>query len=202
MHPEKGGDMTASIDVARPAKAPGFYRGAALPMAADLAATPASGLRVQLCGDAHLSDFGAFASPERNLVFDVNDFDETLPGPFEWDVKRRAGGEAQAAALIDNCINELARDRARAASLYLDLGLVLGFGVPSGFGLGLGLSVDPRHVLAAGLPLGLLCRDALRGLVGPHEELVQPRRPVILGRRVLTLQAGLRSRPRIQLGRG
>jgi uncharacterized protein (DUF2252 family) len=67
-----------------------FYRGAALPMAADLATTPTSGLRVQLCGDAHLSNFGAFASPERNLVFDVNDFDETLPGPFEWDVKRLA----------------------------------------------------------------------------------------------------------------
>jgi hypothetical protein len=67
-----------------------YYRGAALPMAADLAGTPASGLRVQLCGDAHLSNFGAFASPERNLVFDVNDFDETLPGPFEWDVKRLA----------------------------------------------------------------------------------------------------------------
>ena len=67
-----------------------FYRGAALPMAADLAGTPAAGLRVQLCGDAHLSNFGAFASPERNLVFDVNDFDETLPGPFEWDVKRLA----------------------------------------------------------------------------------------------------------------
>jgi uncharacterized protein (DUF2252 family) len=67
-----------------------FYRGAALPMAADLAGTPISGLRVQLCGDAHLSNFGAFASPERRLVFDVNDFDETLPGPFEWDVKRLA----------------------------------------------------------------------------------------------------------------
>ena len=67
-----------------------FYRGAALPMAADLATTPASGLLVQLCGDAHLSNFGAFASPERRLVFDVNDFDETLPGPFEWDVKRLA----------------------------------------------------------------------------------------------------------------
>ena len=67
-----------------------FYRGAALPMAADLATTPTSGLRVQLCGDAHLSNFGAFASPERKLVFDVNDFDETLPGPFEWDVKRLA----------------------------------------------------------------------------------------------------------------
>ena len=65
-----------------------FYRGAALPMAADLAATPAAGFRVQLCGDAHLSNFGVFGSPERRLVFDVNDFDETLPGPFEWDVKR------------------------------------------------------------------------------------------------------------------
>ena len=73
-----------------------FYRGAALPMAADLATTPASGLRVQLCGDAHLSNFGAFASPERNLVFDVNDFDETLPGPFEWDIKRLAASLAVA----------------------------------------------------------------------------------------------------------
>src|SRR3954464_20980 len=66
------------------------YRGAALPLAADLATTPTSGLRVQLCGDAHLANFGAFASPERKLVFDVNDFDETLPGPWEWDVKRLA----------------------------------------------------------------------------------------------------------------
>jgi hypothetical protein len=65
-----------------------YYRGAALPMAADLAGMRSSGLRVQLCGDAHLSNFGAFASPERRLVFDLNDFDETLPGPFEWDVKR------------------------------------------------------------------------------------------------------------------
>ena len=73
-----------------------FYRGAALPMAADLASTPSSGLRVQLCGDAHLSNFGAFASPERRLVFDVNDFDESLPGPFEWDVKRLAASLAVA----------------------------------------------------------------------------------------------------------
>jgi uncharacterized protein (DUF2252 family) len=67
-----------------------FYRGAALIMASDLAATPRSGLQVQCCGDAHLSNFGVFASPERQLVFDVNDFDETLPGPWEWDVKRLA----------------------------------------------------------------------------------------------------------------
>jgi uncharacterized protein (DUF2252 family) len=65
-------------------------------MAADLATTPTSGLRVQLCGDAHLSNFGAFASPSRRLIFDVNDFDETLPGPFEWDVKRLAASLAVA----------------------------------------------------------------------------------------------------------
>ena len=67
-----------------------FYRGAARIMAADLSGTPTAGLNVQLCGDAHLSNFGLFASPERKLVFDLNDFDETLPGPFEYDVKRMA----------------------------------------------------------------------------------------------------------------
>ena len=67
-----------------------FYRGAALIMAADLAATPSSGLHAQICGDAHLSNFGVFASPERQAMFDINDFDETLPGPWEWDVKRLA----------------------------------------------------------------------------------------------------------------
>ncbi|MDT5092048.1 MAG: hypothetical protein QOH60_1411 [Mycobacterium sp.] len=65
-----------------------FFRGAALIMASDLAGHPHTGLDVQLCGDAHLANFGLFASPERNLVFDINDFDETLPGPWEWDVKR------------------------------------------------------------------------------------------------------------------
>jgi uncharacterized protein (DUF2252 family) len=67
-----------------------FYRGAALIMASDLGATPRSGVTVQLCGDAHLSNFGLFASPERQMLFDINDFDETLPGPWEWDVKRLA----------------------------------------------------------------------------------------------------------------
>jgi uncharacterized protein (DUF2252 family) len=71
-----------------------FYRGAAAIMAADLAASPDSGLRVQLCGDAHLSNFGVFQAPDRRLVFDINDFDETLPGPFEWDVKRLAASVA------------------------------------------------------------------------------------------------------------
>ncbi|QEV99297.1 DUF2252 domain-containing protein [Microbacterium caowuchunii] len=65
-----------------------FFRGAAAIMAADLADTPTSGITVQLCGDAHLSNFGIFATPERNLIFDINDFDETLPGPWEWDLKR------------------------------------------------------------------------------------------------------------------
>ena len=67
-----------------------FYRGAALPMAADLSTSANTGLNVQLCGDAHLANFGGFASPERDLVFDINDFDETAVGPFEWDVKRLA----------------------------------------------------------------------------------------------------------------
>jgi Uncharacterized protein conserved in bacteria (DUF2252) len=74
-----------------------FYRGAALPMASDLARTPVSGLAVQACGDAHLSNFGIFGSAERLLVFDVNDFDETLPGPWEWDVKRLAASVEVAA---------------------------------------------------------------------------------------------------------
>jgi hypothetical protein len=74
-----------------------FYRGAARIMAEDLKDTPTAGLSVQLCGDAHLSNFGVFGSPERRLVFDLNDFDETLPGPFEWDVKRMAASFVVAA---------------------------------------------------------------------------------------------------------
>jgi uncharacterized protein (DUF2252 family) len=73
-----------------------FFRGAAAIMAADLAPTPVTGLNVQLCGDAHLSNFGAYAAPDRDLVFDLNDFDETLPGPWEWDVKRLAASFAVA----------------------------------------------------------------------------------------------------------
>ena len=65
-----------------------FYRGTAALMAADLAHTPVSGLRVQACGDAHLMNFGAFATPERNVIFDINDLDETLPAAWEWDLKR------------------------------------------------------------------------------------------------------------------
>ena len=89
-----------------------FYRGAAKIMAADLGGTPVAGLETQLCGDAHLSNFGAFASPERILMFDVNDFDETLPGPFEYDVKRMAASFTIAARN-----NGFTRADAQAATL-------------------------------------------------------------------------------------
>jgi uncharacterized protein (DUF2252 family) len=89
-----------------------FYRGAALIMAADLKSTPTSSLRTQLCGDAHLSNFGAYASPERRLVFDINDFDETLPGPFEWDVKRLA-----ASIVVAGRDNGFTRKQYRKATL-------------------------------------------------------------------------------------
>ena len=89
-----------------------FYRGAALNMAADLATTPASGPRVQVCGDAHLLNFGAYATPERRVIFDVNDLDETLPAPWEWDVKRLA------ASFVLACrSNGLSEDDARDAAL-------------------------------------------------------------------------------------
>jgi hypothetical protein len=88
-----------------------FYRGAATIMAADLDGTPTAGLQVQLCGDAHLSNFGAFASPERRLLFDLNDFDETLPGPFEYDVKRMAASFTVAARN-----NDFSNKDARAAT--------------------------------------------------------------------------------------
>jgi uncharacterized protein (DUF2252 family) len=91
-----------------------YYRGAALPMAADLSITTHTGLMVQLCGDAHLSNFGGFATPERDLVFDVNDFDETLPGPFEWDIKRLAAS-LEVAGRSKN-LDEKARQRAVRAS--------------------------------------------------------------------------------------
>jgi uncharacterized protein (DUF2252 family) len=91
-----------------------FFRGAAYPMAADLAESPHSGLEVQLCGDAHLSNFGAFAAPDRRLVFGLNDFDETLPGPFEWDVKRLVASFAVAGR--DRGFGAKARDSVNAAA--------------------------------------------------------------------------------------
>ena len=94
-----------------------FFRGAALIMAADLATTPNSGLITQVCGDAHLSNFGLFASPERSLMFDVNDFDETLPGPWEWDLKRLA-----ASAVIAARDREFTEQEATAAALAVGSG--------------------------------------------------------------------------------
>jgi uncharacterized protein (DUF2252 family) len=94
-----------------------FYRGAALIMASDLSTTPVSGLTAQICGDAHLSNFGVFASPERSMVFDCNDFDETLPGPWEWDVKRLA-------ASIVICARELGFSVAVRGEAVTSLGQV------------------------------------------------------------------------------
>ena len=89
-----------------------FYRGSAAIMAADLAATPVSGLRVQACGDCHLMNFGGFATPERHILFDINDFDETLPAPWEWDVKRLTASFVLAARSLG-----LADDKARDTAL-------------------------------------------------------------------------------------
>jgi hypothetical protein len=114
-----------------------FYRGAAALMAADLATTPTSGIRVQACGDAHLMNFGGFATPERNVIFDVNDLDETLPAPFEWDLKRLAASvviaaqflklpASDAAKMLRNyarmCAHALARARARSGDAAMIAG--------------------------------------------------------------------------------
>src|SRR5512134_3876995 len=88
-----------------------FYRGAALTMAADLASTPSTGLRVQCCGDAHLCNFGGFATPERRIIFSLNDLDETLPAPWEWDVKRLAASFV-VACRDDGLKDDVARDAA------------------------------------------------------------------------------------------
>ena len=95
-----------------------FYRGAAKIMAHDLAGTPRSGLTAQCCGDAHLSNFGVFASPERKLVFDINDFDETLPGPWEWDVKRLAASMLIAARDNGFAAKDQEQGRARHGREY------------------------------------------------------------------------------------
>jgi uncharacterized protein (DUF2252 family) len=106
-----------------------YFRGAALSMAADLAATPVSGLAVQACGDAHLSNFGVYASPERALIFDLNDFDETLPGPWEWDVKRlsaslevAARGNGYRSALRRKVVTATVRRYREAMRAFADQG--------------------------------------------------------------------------------
>jgi uncharacterized protein (DUF2252 family) len=95
-----------------------FYRGSAAIMAADLASTPSSGVRVQACGDAHLLNFGGFATPERQVVFDVNDLDETLPAPWEWDLKRLTASIVIAAQYLRLQENEAARAATAAARAY------------------------------------------------------------------------------------
>ena len=95
-----------------------FLRGAAAVMAADLAPSPVTGLRVQVIGDAHISNFGVFATPERRLVFDVNDFDETLPAPWEWDVKRLVASVAVAAQENGAGRKAAASAAERAATAY------------------------------------------------------------------------------------
>src|SRR5262245_8840855 len=100
-----------------------FLRGAAAAMAADLAGTPATGIRVQLGGDSHLANFGGFGTPERHLVFDVMDFDETLPGPWEWDVKRLAASCAVAGRVMglgDRNARAAARVAARAYRRWIN----------------------------------------------------------------------------------
>src|SRR6266436_4373795 len=86
-----------------------FYRGSAALMAADLASTPKSGLIVQACGDAHLMNFGGFATPERDIIFDINDFDETLPAPWEWDLKRLVASVVIAGRHIGLSESDIAR---------------------------------------------------------------------------------------------
>jgi uncharacterized protein (DUF2252 family) len=95
-----------------------FFRGAAAVMAEDLASTPVSGVRVQACGDAHLLNFGIYATPERRLVFDINDFDETLPAPFEWDVKRLAASVVVAARTRGFSAQSCKRAARAAATAY------------------------------------------------------------------------------------
>jgi uncharacterized protein (DUF2252 family) len=99
-----------------------FFRGAAAVMAADLAQTPVTGLRVQACGDCHLLNFGGFATPERRLIFDINDFDETLPGPWEWDIKRLAASFAIACAhngFGKACVRDIVQSCARSYREHL-----------------------------------------------------------------------------------
>ena len=95
-----------------------FFRGSAILMAADLARTPTSGLRVQACGDAHLLNFGGFATPERNIVFDINDLDETLPAPWEWDLKRLTASIVIAGRHLELSENDSARAANRAVRSY------------------------------------------------------------------------------------
>jgi uncharacterized protein (DUF2252 family) len=95
-----------------------FYRGSAALMAADIANTPSSGLKVQACGDAHLLNFGGFATPERNIIFDINDLDETLPAPWEWDLKRLTASVVVAGRHLGLRENDSVRAAAATVQTY------------------------------------------------------------------------------------
>ena len=137
-----------------------FFRGAAAVMAADLAPTPVSGLRAQACGDAHLSNFGVFAAPERTLVFDINDFDETLPGPWEWDVKRLA------ASFVVAGRERVQRQAARMAAPP-------GRALPQG-DAGLREAAEPRRRYAR--LMSKRAHDASATRAGAHDPRVAPTR--------------------------
>jgi hypothetical protein len=96
-----------------------FYRGAALTMAADLAATPTTGIRVQCCGDGHLCNFGGFATPERRVIFSINDLDETLPGPWEWDPRRLAASAGLPSRPRKRGMKRIHKERAKSRALAL-----------------------------------------------------------------------------------
>ena len=141
-----------------------FFRGAAYLMAADLAGVPRTGLNVQLCGDAHLSNFGTYAAPDRRLVFSLTDFDETLPGPFEWDVKRLAASFAVAGR--DRGFNDAQREAANLAvgASYRDSHAHLG------------RHAEARHLVrAAGRRRAGGCAEA-PAEVGPAQAVPQERR--------------------------
>jgi uncharacterized protein (DUF2252 family) len=108
-----------------------FFRGSAIVQAHDLAGTPASGMTIQICGDCHLSNFGGFATPERALLFDVNDFDETSPGPWEWDLKRLTASMVVAARHLrhgktaaDNMVCEVVNSYRDRMAMYAEMGVL------------------------------------------------------------------------------
>lgn len=173
----------------------GFYRGAALIMAADLASQPHTGLTVQLCGDAHLGNFGFFASPERQLMFDITDFDETLPGPWEWDVKRLVAsfeiggreqgfGAAELRTIVAAAVREYREYMRRAAAMpvlevwYAHL-----------------TSVEINELIATEVQRGRLSRRGARNLLADIEKARRRDSARVLSRRAREQDGELRFIP-------